>query len=72
MGERGVQSNTNNRSEVESLMFSIKHNFEFGVVMYLGIKNVRVELLEKVIAYNSCRILEVKKQNRSTSYTKQQ
>ena len=54
----------NNRSAVESLMFTIKHNFEFGVVMRRGIENVRAELLEKVIAYNFCRILEVKKQNR--------
>lgn len=58
------QVSRNNRSAVESLMFTIKHNFEFGVVMRRGIKNVRAELLEKVIAYNFCRILEVKKQNR--------
>ncbi len=60
----------NNRSAVESLMFTIKHNFEFGVVMRRGIKNVRAELLEKVIAYNFCRILEVKKQNRKRELQK--
>jgi IS5 family transposase len=60
----------NNRSAVESLMFTIKHNFEFGVVMRRGIENVRAELLEKVIAYNFCRILEVKKQNRKCELQK--
>ena len=51
----------NDRSAVESLMFTIKHNFEFGVVMRRGIEKVRAELLEKVIAYNFCRILEIRK-----------
>jgi len=60
----------NNRSAVESLMFTIKHNFEFGVVMRRGIENVRAELLEKVIAYNFCRILEVRKQNRKRELQK--
>ncbi|TWU35495.1 hypothetical protein S225a_08590 [Candidatus Brocadiaceae bacterium S225] len=60
----------NNRSAVESLMFTIKHNFEFGVVMRRGIENVRAELLEKVIGYNFCRILEVKKQNRKRELQK--
>ncbi|GAX60488.1 transposase and inactivated derivatives, IS5 family [Candidatus Scalindua japonica] len=60
----------NNRSAVESMMFTIKHNFEFGVVMRRGIENVRAELLEKVIAYNFCRILEVKKQNRKRELQK--
>lgn len=60
----------NNRSAVESLMFTIKHNFEFGVVMRRGIENVRAELLEKVIAYNFCRILEVKKRNRKRELQK--
>ncbi len=50
----------NNRSAVESLMFTIKHNFNFGKVMRRGIENVRAELLEKVLAYNFCRISNVK------------
>jgi hypothetical protein len=50
----------NNRSAVESLMFTIKHNFDFGRVMRRGIENVRAELLEKVIAYNFCRIAELR------------
>ena len=50
----------NDRSAVESLMFTIKQGFDFGRVMRRGIENVRAELLEKVIAYNFCRIILVK------------
>ncbi len=50
----------NNRSAVESLMFTIKSGFNFGKVMRRGIENVRAELLEKVIAYNFCRIVEIR------------
>lgn len=51
----------NNRSAVESLMFTIKYCFDFGRVMRRGIENVRAELLEKVIAYNFCRIVELRR-----------
>jgi IS5 family transposase len=51
----------NNRSAVESLMFTIKYGFNFGKVMRRGIENVRAELLEKVLAYNFCRMVEVRK-----------
>jgi hypothetical protein len=51
----------NNRSAVESLMFTIKYGFNFGKVMRRGIENVRAELLEKVLAYNFCRMSEVRK-----------
>lgn len=50
----------NNRSSVESLMFTIKHNHQFGRVMRRGIDDVRGELLEKVLAYNFCRIIEIR------------
>ena len=50
----------NDRSAIESLMFTIKQGFDFGRVMRRGIENVRAELLEKVIAYNFCRIILVK------------
>jgi hypothetical protein len=50
----------NDRSSVESLMFTIKHGFDFGRVMRRGIENVRAELLEKVMAYNFSRIMLVK------------
>ena len=44
------------RSAVESLMFTIKYGFDFGRVARRGLENVRVELLEKVLAYNFCRL----------------
>lgn len=44
-----------NRSAVESLMFTIKNGFDFGRVARRGLENVRAELLEKVLAYNFCR-----------------
>jgi IS5 family transposase len=44
------------RSAVESLMFTIKNGFDFGRVARRGLENVRAELLEKVIAYNFCRM----------------
>ncbi len=54
------QEARNNRSSVESLMFTIKNGFNFGKVMRRGIESVRAELLEKVIAYNFCRIVEIR------------
>jgi hypothetical protein len=44
------------RSAVESLMFTIKHGFDFGRVVRRGLDNVRAEMLEKVLAYNFCRM----------------
>ena len=49
----------NNRSAVESMMYLIKHKFDFGRVLRRGINNVTAELLEKVLAYNLCRIIQV-------------
>lgn len=42
------------RSAVESLMFTIKQGFGFGVVARRGLANVHAELLEKALAYNLC------------------
>ena len=50
-----------NRSAVESLMFTIKNGFEFGQLGRRGMDAVRDELLEKVLAYNCCRIILMKK-----------
>jgi len=50
----------NGRSAAESLIFHLKHSFHFGHVMRRGIQNVRAELLEKVLAYNFCRMIELK------------
>lgn len=44
------------RSAVESLMYTIKYGFDFGRVARRGLENVRAELLEKVLAYNFCRM----------------
>ena len=53
-----------NRSAVESLMFTIKDGFEFGEVGRRGLEAVREELLEKVLAYNCCRIVLMRKRRR--------
>jgi len=53
-----------NRSAVESLMFTIKDGFEFGELGSRGLDAVRDVLLEKVLAYNCCRILPMRKRRR--------
>jgi IS5 family transposase len=53
-----------NRSAVESLMFTIKDGFEFGELGRRGIEAVRAELMEKVLAYNCCRIILMRKRKR--------
>jgi len=50
------QAARNDRSAVESLMFTLKHGFDFGRVARRGLENVRAEMLEKVLAYNFCRM----------------
>jgi len=50
----------NGRSAAESLMFHLKHSFHFGRVTRRGMDNVRAELLEKALAYNFCRTLELR------------
>lgn len=49
------------RSAVESLMFTIKDGFEFEELGRCGITAVRAELTEKVLAYNCCRIILIRK-----------
>lgn len=46
----------NGRSAIESLMFTLKHGFDFGRVARRGLDNVRAEMLEKALAYNFCRM----------------
>jgi IS5 family transposase len=50
------QAARNDRSAVESLMFTLKHGFDFGRVARRGLENVEAEMLEKVLAYNFCRM----------------
>jgi len=42
------------RSAVESLMYTLKQGFDFGEVARRGLLAVYAELLEKVLAYNVC------------------
>ena len=51
----------NGRSAAESLMFHLKHSFHFGRTMRRGIDNVRAELMENVLAYNFCKMIELKR-----------
>lgn len=50
----------NDRSAVESLMFTLKDGFGFGRVSRRGIEAVRSELTGKVLAYNFCRKIEIR------------
>jgi Transposase DDE domain len=50
----------NDRSAIESLIYTIKHNHGFDRLMRRGISNVRAELLEKAIAYNFFRLLKTR------------
>ena len=50
----------NDRSAVESTIFTLKHNHDFDRVMRRGLENVRCELLEKVIAHNFFRFIAIK------------
>lgn len=54
----------NDRSAVESLMFVLKYSFDFGILKRRGIEAVRAELTEKVIAYNFCRMVQLKHRRR--------
>ena len=45
-------------------MFTIKDGFEFGELGRRGLDAVRDELLEKVLAYNCCRIILMRKRKR--------
>jgi len=49
------------RSAIESMMYTIKHSFEFGRLGRRGIEAVRCELTEKILAYNFCRAMLIRK-----------
>ena len=53
------------RSSVESLMFVLKHGYRFGRLGRTGLKAVRRELTEKVIAYNQDRLILLRKQKQN-------
>lgn len=54
----------NGRSAVESLMFTIKYCHGFGRLRRRGLAAVEAELLEKVLAYNLLRTIEVRRRVR--------
>lgn len=49
------------RSAVESLMFTLKQGFDFGEVARRGLGAVHGELLEKALAYNLCHLARVRR-----------
>ncbi len=53
------KSARNDRSAIESLMFTIKYRFGFGRLSRRGLEQVTAELLEKVLAYNLCRMVQL-------------
>ena len=46
------------RSSVESLMFTLKFNYDFGRLGRLGHSAVKTEMLEKILAHNQVRTLQ--------------
>jgi hypothetical protein len=53
------------RSAVESVVFTLKHNHDFGRVSRRGIEAVRAELLEDALAHNFCRIAQLQAQGQT-------
>jgi hypothetical protein len=49
------------RSAIESLMFTLKQGFDFGEVARRGLVAAHGELLEKVLAYNLCHMARVRR-----------
>ncbi len=49
------------RSAIESLLFTLKQGFDFGQVARRGLCAVTGELLEKVLAYNLCRLARLRR-----------
>lgn len=52
------------RPAIESLIFVLKHCFEFGRLGRRGLEAVRAELLEKALAFNSYRIIYLREKKR--------
>ena len=46
------------RSSVESLMFTLKFNYDFGRLGRVGHASAKSEMLEKILAHNQVRMLE--------------
>ena len=50
------------RSAIESLHFTLKDGFDFGEMTRRTRENVEAEMLEKVLAYNVCHMIRIRKQ----------
>ncbi len=49
------------RSAIESLVFTLKHGYDFGAMTRRGVENVYAALMEKIIAYNFIHALRLRK-----------
>lgn len=49
------------RSAVESLMYTLKQGFDFGYVARRGLEAAHGELLEKALAYNLCHLARIRR-----------
>jgi len=58
------QEARDDRSTVESLIFILKYCYYFGRMWRRGLEAVRAEMLEKVLAYNCCRIIHERQKKR--------
>jgi hypothetical protein len=58
------------RSAVESVIFTLKHNHDFGQLSRRGIDAVRAELREDALAHNFCRIAELQAQGQTEKIPK--
>lgn len=56
--DQAYQKARADRSSVESLMFTLKFNYDFGRLGRLGHPAARKEMLEKILAHNQVRTLE--------------
>jgi hypothetical protein len=59
------------RSAIESLVFTLKEDFEFGEMVRRTHENVLAEMLEKVLAYNISQIIRVRKKLLESQQTRQ-
>ena len=48
-----------NRSSIEGLISTLKNRYNFGQLRRWGLKAVKSELMEIVISYNFCRMVEL-------------
>ena len=64
-GSNEYKQARNDRSAVESTIFTLKYIFEFGKLRRREINNIRAELLEKVIVFNFYRMIFIEQNERN-------